>query len=340
VPDYNYEWRAVFNYETESVENYENRQVTKTRAVYHYEDQDVFNYEDREVLNFEPVFETRQRQVEKRKPPELVCSDGHIIDRSDKKCKKKVEVVSDPSVPHCNGINEKAVHKLSGIGNTFNFTSAMWELNSNKRRCQRAATSTPLGCLTRYKLIKIKNVSYCRHRDASPFGVSDVGTEATGLPFAANNIHTYRTIESSPIEYNQWQPYFKSGGDSVYSGTDITVREASGITEVSDVIWEVKDINQDDAKILAWFMCEKKSASDTVCDSGVIEIDDEAYAKSAKKEDEADAKLSDLRRTNLVCHELGHSIGFHHGSTKTSCMNSGDNGKLDTWELFAIKWHY
>jgi len=86
---------------------------------------------------------------------------------------------------------------------------------------------------------------------------------------------------------------------------------------------------KDDEEILAWYHCTEVSVSGSVCKAGRIEIDDDAYSD-----------ISDLLRTNLVCHELGHSIGFHHGRAKTSCMNSGDNAKLDAWELFAISWQY
>ncbi len=170
VPDYNYEWRVVFNYETESVENYENQQVTKTREVFNYEDQEVFNYEDREVLNFEPVYETRQRKIEKRKPPELLCSDGHIIDRSDNKCKKKVETVSPP-VAHCEGVVKVALTPQRRKAVPITFGSDNWTLEGSK--CRRSANTASQGCAEKYKLVTLKEGSYCRHFSASPFGITD-----------------------------------------------------------------------------------------------------------------------------------------------------------------------
>ncbi len=143
VPDYNYEWRAVFNYETESVENYENIQVTKTREVFNYEDQEVFNYEDREVLKFEPVYETRQRKIEKRKPPELLCSDGHIIDRNDNKCKKQVETVTS-TVNSCDGISKASLRSVLGTSLPITYTTSEWILEGGK--CRRSANTASQGC--------------------------------------------------------------------------------------------------------------------------------------------------------------------------------------------------
>ena len=51
-------------------------------------------------------------------------------------------------------------------------------------------------------------------------------------------------------------------------------------------------------------------------------------------------ELSDLLQNNLVCHELGHSIGFGDGTAGTSCMSGGDNNQLNLIEIQSINNHY
>ena len=324
---YNYEWRDLFVYRTRDVFNHEDRQVYRTRDVYNYEDRDVFNYQDQEVFNYEPVYETRQRKVQRRKDPVLSCSGDYSLDRTDNKCKKTTETVTDPAVAHCEGIVKASLFHAPGKSLPITYTSTSWALVGGK--CHRDATTPAPGCPVGYKKVTLKDGSYCRHLKASPFGTTDIGTLEPGLAFAADSVHTYRAIETNATELAQWQPYdFKTGGDDVYAATDITVRAAVA-GETADVVWEVKHINEDEPDLRAWHLCRKKSSNGTVCNSGEIEIDDDAYAD-----------LSELLRRNLVCHELAHSIGFNHGESQTSCMNSGNNNLLDAWETMAIALQY
>ena len=51
-------------------------------------------------------------------------------------------------------------------------------------------------------------------------------------------------------------------------------------------------------------------------------------------------ELSDLLQNNLVCHEVGHSIGFGHGTAGDSCMSGGENNQLNHIEIGLINGHY
>ncbi len=135
------------------------------------------------------------------------------------------------------------------------------------------------------------------------------------MPFAADSLHTYRSIEDDKDERKQWQSYFKTGGDDVYANTDITLREA-GTRELADLTWQVIPI--ENSEILAWFRCTTESGGTTICNRGTIEIDSDAYNSETV-----------LSRKNMVCHELAHSIGFHHGNSESSCVNDGMNNMLD-----------
>ena len=323
---FNYEWRDVFNYRTRDVFNYEDRQVSKTREVFNYEDRAVFNYRTRDVFNYEPVYETRQRKSERRKPPVLSCSGGYRLDRSDSKCKKTTETVSDPTVAHCDGIVKTGINLAPGKAVPITYTGDAWVLRGGK--CHRGATTASLGCPANYKLVSLKKGSYCRHRKASPFGTADTGTIKVGLAFAADRVHTYRTTESDATERALWKPYFKTGGDDVYTHTRLTVRQANH-GETPDIRWYVTDFEKTEWVGLAHFECDVFFDERRICKRGVIRIDDDSYSD-----------LEDLLRMNLVCHELAHSIGFGHGTAKTSCMNSGNNNTLDAWESLAISLHY
>jgi len=348
----------VFNYETESVENYENRQVTKTRAVYHYEDQDVFNYEDQEVLNFEPVYETRQRKVESRKDPELLCSDGHIIDHSDNKCKKNVETVKS-TINSCDGISKVSLRSVLGTSQKVTYTSNSWRLGGSK--CHRSVTTPPVGCDTKYKLLRLKDGSFCRHPKASPFGTVDIfGTDGIFgtvdikakkpieakepiLGFAPDSLLTYHADEDDDAERKLWEPYFISGGEQVYNGlTDLSIRKAKK-GESPDVKWRVHDIpniiNGKEYYIAGYFECSGLISNNLICPSGEIVINDEAFVVVGDK-CHVDKKPRDLCRKNLICHELGHSVGFHHGTAKSSCINGGYSNELDNWEVTAINLQY
>ncbi len=313
---YNYETRDVFNYETRDVFNYENRAVFnyetrdvfnyETRDVFNYETRDVFNYEDRDVFNYEPVYETRTRQVVQTRSPDMVCPDGFDSVPDSDSCSKQT-VTTAPAIFEC---------------------PAQYPTKLPILMCARTLIRDPTGCSGSNVLVEVNLGWFCRPNNAADFGPSG------GVYYLANDArHSYVSIETTDTDRDEWLPRFRgAGGEDVYDLTDLNLYEgiisSHGAGEIPnvDVRWYVDP----KAVGLAHYNCDYPH-SPTICASAVIVIDPQAQ----------DPDMSPLLRNNLVCHELGHTVGLHDGGTsKTSCMTYGDNNKLDRWEIRAINLQY
>lgn len=156
-------------------------------------------------------------------------------------------------------------------------------------------------------------------------GITPFGVLVGGTRYANNYSHSYRSTELDVTELNRWQPRFDgAGGQDVYNPTAIQLVRAADYALYSDFYWYVDGLTIGTA---GTYLCTLPQ-SDSVCSMGRIIIADDAH------------QLSDLLQNNLVCHEIGHSIGFGHGTSGTSCMSSGDNNLLNTIEIGLINQHY
>ena len=155
--------------------------------------------------------------------------------------------------------------------------------------------------------------------------VEIVGAAPFRAPFADDSFHDHVSIESNPADRANWQPRFDGpGGEDIYEPTDLTFTRASAYSSSVDVYWRVRYIAGD---IGGTYECRAWSSS-TRCDRARITIADDAD------------QMSDLLQNNLVCHELGHSVGFGHGTAGASCMTGGDNNMLAWWEIQTINSKY
>jgi hypothetical protein len=308
---FNYENRDVFNYEDRAVFNYEDRDVFnyEDRAVFNYEDRDVFNYEDRDVFNYEPVYETRTRQVVQTRSPDIACPDGFDSVQGSDSCSKQT-VMTASAIFEC---------------------PSQYSTKLPNFMCMQVLIRDPTGCPrrhldSRYTLEKVASISspsifgwYCK-----PLGTASFGPPAGGR-FANDSRHTYKSAETNDNEHKLWHHRFAGpGGERIYNRTDLTlVGLPRSSLQPADVMWSVDNID-----VLASYSCITPVSSE-VCGYGRIRIKSDAHEMN-----------DDLLENNLVCHELGHSIGFGHGSSRTSCMTSGDNNVLDAWEVRAINLKY
>lgn len=156
---------------------------------------------------------------------------------------------------------------------------------------------------------------------AAPWGPTNGGTY-----FADDKYHTHVTIETNAADRTEWQWRFDGpGGEDNYEPTDLDFFKVAAYNSSVDVYWYVTFI---DPMYAALYDCKAKS-SPTRCDRARIRINETAE------------NLSELLQNNLVCHELGHTVGFGDGGTAgASCMTGGDNNQLAWWEIQTINSKY
>lgn len=157
-------------------------------------------------------------------------------------------------------------------------------------------------------------------------GAAPWGPTAGGTYFADDKYHTHVTIETNAADRTEWQWRFDSpGGEDNYEPTDLDFSKVAAYSASVDVYWYVTSL---DPMYAALYDCKAKSSS-TRCDRARIRINETAE------------NLSELLQNNLVCHELGHTVGFGDGGTAgASCMTGGDNNQLAWWEIQTINSKY
>ena len=156
-------------------------------------------------------------------------------------------------------------------------------------------------------------------------GVTPFGVSLGGQRYANGSHHSYRTTETNIVERYRWEHRFDgAGGQDVYNQTDINLARARYTIVTPDFYWNVKPLSGATA---GTYTCTVP-LSNFLCSTGRIVIGDDSH------------NLSELHQNNLVCHEIGHSIGFGHGTAGNSCMSNGENNQLNTIEIGLINNHY
>ncbi len=149
--------------------------------------------------------------------------------------------------------------------------------------------------------------------------------------FADDSSHSHRTIESTASDRNNWQWRFDgAGGEDNYEPTDLSFWKTTSNSSWVDVKWYVTTQSNShlSAGVAGTVYCAVW-ASSTTCDSFRLLIADDAD------------EMSSLLQNNLVCHELGHTVGFADGGTlQHSCMDGGDNNMLRPYERGKINARY
>ena len=154
----------------------------------------------------------------------------------------------------------------------------------------------------------------------TPFGVNFGGTR-----YANGSYHTYRSTEIDIVQRYRWEHRFDgAGGQDVYNPTNITLARTHYNIIIPDFYWYVDSLP---GTTVGYHICNIV-LTDSLCSNDTIVIADDAH------------NLSELLKNNLVCHEIGHSIGFGHGTSGSSCMSGGDNNQLNTIEVGLINGHY
>lgn len=155
-------------------------------------------------------------------------------------------------------------------------------------------------------------------------------------PYADNAEHTYISTESNSYYRDYWDPYFDGEIDGQYDANTVLFdNELVSYSTNVDVYWYSEPASSSswgpgDGAVAAKTTCmEYVSGSTTVCNRFRVMIKDDATG------------LSSLLSKNLACHELGHTVGFRDGGNNgTSCMDGGENGAIDDWEISHINAYY
>lgn len=160
------------------------------------------------------------------------------------------------------------------------------------------------------------------------------GTPAGAAPFnlrLANDVnHLWSTSETDPSMVSVWNWRFAGpGGESRYEPTDLTFTYSATPASTVDVVYFVTpDLTNTSA--YAETSCTAPVAGNK-CDRFVIRINERSLTQN----------LPSHMKNNLVCHELGHTVGFNDGGTTgSSCMTSGQNSRLGWWEVATINASY
>ena len=207
--------------------------------------------------------------------------------------------------------------RLPGLGTIPRSTQTSLQHNQPTSRVVRTA-----GALLVVLLMTLSPPSAIAQLDP---GVTPFGVKLGGTRYANGSHHTYRTLETNLTERNQWEPRFDgAGGQDVYNSTDLNLTKAASHNLNPDIIWYVYRLPGPTA---GTYSC-LSPLSDSICRVAIIVIADDAH------------ELSDLHQNNLVCHEVGHSIGFGHGTAGNSCMSGGENNQLSHIEVGLINGRY
>ncbi len=170
---------------------------------------------------------------------------------------------------------------------------------------------------------------------ASPSGVSAHGPHQGtsnphghapwAPPFADDSSHSYYSSETTQADKDYWHQYFSGwGGEDVYDPTALSMWHRKTDASWVDIYWYVNT----SAIAVGDYTCVKWK-NNSECDRSRIRIHPDAY------------NLSRTLEANLVCHEVGHSVGLRDGGwARTSCMDSGDNAQLGVYERSLINARY
>jgi hypothetical protein len=146
--------------------------------------------------------------------------------------------------------------------------------------------------------------------------------------FADNATHTYYSTESNAAQKADWKWRFDGpGAESQYEPTDLSVYNENAT--LANVYW-----SQEPGVGTADVICTVPHPSDsTRCSKWRIRFDD-GFATSG----------SSHMKTNAVCHEFGHTVGFRDSFpvllNQSSCMTGGDNSRTAWWERNSINSKY
>ncbi len=164
---------------------------------------------------------------------------------------------------------------------------------------------------------------------APPFGTSEGGTR-----FTDNRTITHRSLECTNAHYNffNWFVVDSLNNDyknvTVLTHTQLTPNACGGEGGNDDIQWYATPASTFSSPSVRgdWTCRTSSGTSSQNCQRGRMRFS-EYYLPSGNP-------------SNMVCHEIGHAVGFGHGTTGLSCMDGGNTGTTDTYMRNRIDAHY
>jgi hypothetical protein len=162
-----------------------------------------------------------------------------------------------------------------------------------------------------------------------PFGPSE-----GGLKYTDNRTITHRSLECTNDHYNYFNWFVVDSltqdydAPTVLTHSQLTPNPCGGEGGDDDIQWFAAPQSTFSTPTTRgdWICQTSSGTSSNNCQRGRMRFS-EYYLPSG------DA-------SNMVCHEIGHAVGFQHGDTGLSCMDGGNTGTTDTYMRNRINGHY
>lgn len=144
----------------------------------------------------------------------------------------------------------------------------------------------------------------------------------------------YTSTESNTGDYWEYVTYMDYAMFAVWGGlTDLKARSKHR-TYYSwiDIGWYMTTDMQDnvagDTRCRVW-----KNKSANICDRSRVRFAEFMLNRVGPSH-------TTTQKRNVACHEVGHVVGFGHGTAGTSCMDNGNTGTITDYERNLVNARY
>lgn len=167
-------------------------------------------------------------------------------------------------------------------------------------------------------------------------GEPTFGPAAGGTKYTDNRTLTHRSIECNNSDYNFFNHFLVYTMIEDYDPTVLTSQQlvpnpcGDGTDNLNDDIYwfAVHDSEFSSPSVVGDYVCMSTAGTGSTekCQRGRMRLDQ--------------AKNPGGDAWNLLCHEIGHAVGFADGTSGLSCMDGGNTGNVDSYMIGKINGYY